>query len=299
MTPCLVFHFITILLLGQVTAFVIPPVSNGGRTFSVPVSTNVAGLNPDDNNSRADNNSSPSTAFGSPLSQQVIDFNKSFVGILKTGFFDNVFAGEERDFARFYALETIARVPYFSYLAALHFYETIGRWRKAKYLRLHFAESWNELHHLLIMEELGGADAWFDRFIAQHIAVGYYVFALSLYFVNPVLAYNLNHAIEEHAYSTYDTFLKENEEKLKGMAAPQVAIDYYRDGDLYMFDAFQISNTACLPRRPEINNLYDVFCAVREDELEHVKTMEFLQTDAELISSHDEPCDVPDEIYFS
>lgn len=53
----------------------------------------------------------PSTEFGSPLSQGVKDFNKHFVGVLKTGFFDNVFKGAERDFARFYALETIARVP--------------------------------------------------------------------------------------------------------------------------------------------------------------------------------------------
>jgi ubiquinol oxidase len=188
-------------------------------------------------------------------------------------------------------------LPSFSYLAALHFYETIGRWRKANYLRLHFAESWNELHHLMIMEELGGADIWFDRFVAQHIAVGYYVFALSLYFANPILAYNLNHAIEEHAYETYDQFLKDNEEKLKGLPAPQVAIDYYRDGDLYMFDAFQVDT--CVPRRPEINNLYDVFAAVREDELEHVKTMAFLQTDAELTTSHDAICDIPDEVYLA
>jgi ubiquinol oxidase len=62
----------------------------------------------------------------------------------------------DRHYARFYALETIARVPYFSYLSVLHLYETLGWWRKADFLKIHFAESWNELHHLLIMEELGG-----------------------------------------------------------------------------------------------------------------------------------------------
>ena len=79
--------------------------------------------------------------------------------------------------------------------------------------------------------------------------------------------------MEEHAYHTYDTFLKEHEAELRATPAPQVAIDYYCNGDLYLFDQFpsahQVPN-----RRPEINNLYDVFVAIRDDELEHVKTME-------------------------
>jgi ubiquinol oxidase len=238
--------------------------------------------------------SNPSTAFGSPLSDATIEMNKSLVGLTKRSIFDTIYSGEGRDYARFYALETIARVPYFSYLAALHFYETIGLWRNSKYLKLHFSEGWNELHHLLIMEELGGADLWFDRFLAQHLACGYYAITLVLYFFNPVLAYNFNHAIEEHAYQTYSQFLLDKEDELKSMPAPQIAIDYYRDGDLYMFDAFQIDT--CEPRRPEINNLYDVFVAIRDDELEHVKTMAFLQTDVELTTAHDGLCDVPDDI---
>lgn len=61
-----------------------------------------------------------------------------------------------RPYPRFYVLETIARVPYFAYLSVLHLYETLGIWRKADWLKVHFAETWNELHHLLIMESLGG-----------------------------------------------------------------------------------------------------------------------------------------------
>lgn len=36
----------------------------------------------------------------------------------------------DRTYARFYALETIARVPYFGYLCVLHLYETLGQWRQ-------------------------------------------------------------------------------------------------------------------------------------------------------------------------
>lgn len=78
-----------------------------------------------------------------------------------------------RSYPRFYVLETIARVPYFSYLSVLHLYETLGSWRKADLLKVHFAETWNELHHLLIMESLGGNQHWFDRFVAHLIGVAY------------------------------------------------------------------------------------------------------------------------------
>ena len=47
-----------------------------------------------------------------------------------------------RTIARFYALETIARVPYFSYTSVLHLYETIGFFRQKEFIKLHFSESW-------------------------------------------------------------------------------------------------------------------------------------------------------------
>lgn len=144
------------------------------------------------------------------------------------------------------------------------------------------------MHHLLIMEELGGNDRFFDRFLAQHIAVGYYAIAIALYLINPVEAYNLNQDVEEHAFATYDEYLKENEEMLKGMPAPQSAIDYYVDGDMYMFDEFQ---TECEIRRPTIENLYDVFVAIRDDEAAHANTMKMLQTELDVASLKDE-CEV-------
>jgi hypothetical protein len=60
------------------------------------------------------------------------------------------------------------------FLSVLHFYETLGLWRKSDWLKVHFAESWNELHHLLIMEELGGDKMWIDRFLARSVALLYY-----------------------------------------------------------------------------------------------------------------------------
>jgi len=177
-----------------------------------------------------------------------------------------------RPYPRFYVLETVARVPYFAYLSVLHLYESVGLWRKVDWLKVHFAESWNELHHLLIMEDLGGNDAWFDRVLARTTAVVYYWIIVGVYLVSPRAAYHFMELVEEHAHETYDRFLNENAEALKAQPAPAIAIAYYRDGDLYMFDEFQ---TGRVPesRRPDINSLYDVFVAIRDDESEHVKTM--------------------------
>jgi ubiquinol oxidase len=178
----------------------------------------------------------------------------------------------DRLYPRFYVLETVARVPYFAFTSVLHLYESMGWWRKADWIKLHFAESWNELHHLLIIEELGGDKYWIDRFVAHTGAFFYYWILVFVYMASPRSAYYFTQLVEEHAYHTYDTFLKEYEEQLKAQPAPQVALNYYHKGDLYMFDEFQTSHPP-EERRPKIENLYDVYVAVRDDEMEHVKTM--------------------------
>ncbi|MBD2100192.1 plastoquinol terminal oxidase [Leptolyngbya sp. FACHB-261] len=179
---------------------------------------------------------------------------------------------QKRPYQRFYVLETIARVPYFAYLSVLHLYETLGYWRKADLLKIHFAETWNELHHLLIMESLGGSRYWVDRFLAQHLAVAYYWLVVPIYILLPRYAYYMMELIEEHAYHTYEAHLEAHGEELRTQPAPQIAIDYYRDGDLYMFEEVQTEHRAEF-RRPKVDNLYDVFVNIRDDEGEHVKTM--------------------------
>ncbi|CAA7407001.1 unnamed protein product [Spirodela intermedia] len=194
----------------------------------------------------------------------------------------------DRHYARFYVLETIARVPYFAFISVLHLYESFGWWRRADYLKVHFAESWNELHHLLIMEELGGNALWFDRLLAQHIAIFYYFMTVFMYALSPRMAYHFSECVEKHAYSTYDKFVKLHGDELKNLPAPEVAIKYYMGEDMYLFDEFQ---TARAPntRRPQIENLYDVFLNIRDDEAEHCKTMKACQSHGNLQSPHSNP----------
>lgn len=183
---------------------------------------------------------------------------------------------QDRWYARFYVLETIARVPYFAYVSVLHLYESLGYWDKSDWLKVHFAESWNELHHLRIAEALGGGERAIDRWISRIGVLAYYWILVFVYMIAPKSAYYFNQLIEERAYHTYDKFLKEHEDWLKTQPPPEVAINYYCTGDLYMFDEFQTSDSPT-PRRPKIENLYDVFLCIRNDEMEHIETMKVCQ----------------------
>lgn len=288
--------------------------------------------------------SSPALVRGAALNDADKARNRQLVHALKSFLFDTVYGGAssssssllstvsdgtstthpiERTYVRFYALETIARMPYFAYVSVLHLLETLGQWRQAEYLKLHFCQAWNELHHLLILEDLlvvrgggnnsgGGTSGvgdsaqsqsqpphshshlhWRDRFLAQHAAVAYYWIAVVLYLVNPALAYNLNQAVEEEACDTYGAFLVTHRDYLQSQPAPRVARQYYEGNDLYMFDSMHHEHLAhhhhsfdasvmegdisSVRRRPTCETLFDTFVNIRDDEMEHVKTMMYLQ----------------------
>eukprot|EP01025_Chloroclados_australasicus_P024682 TRINITY_DN24749_c0_g4_i1.p1 TRINITY_DN24749_c0_g4~~TRINITY_DN24749_c0_g4_i1.p1 ORF type:complete len:339 (-),score=45.17 TRINITY_DN24749_c0_g4_i1:501-1517(-) len=67
-------------------------------------------------------------------------------------------------------------------------------------------------------------------------------------------------------------FAEENEELLKSLPPPAVAVEYYLGKDVYMFTSMHISSPQCT-RNPKCENLYDVFINIRDDEIEHRKTM--------------------------
>mmetsp|Transcript_13300 Transcript_13300/g.27542 ORF Transcript_13300/g.27542 Transcript_13300/m.27542 type:complete len:317 (+) Transcript_13300:3-953(+) len=195
-------------------------------------------------------------------------------------------------FEKFYILETVARIPYFSYLSVLHVRETLGsrgfldldmsdqeaNEKRIEAMRTHYAQADNELHHLLIMEALGGNSKKFDRLLAHTLAFGYYWFVMLVYVWNDKAAYHLNEIIEDHAYETYAEFMAEHKEKLKTLPVPDIARKYYESDfrkNPHLFKAFcavckQQRNDPRSDNRPhELNNLYDVFMNIRDDEKEH------------------------------
>jgi ubiquinol oxidase len=125
-------------------------------------------------------------------------------------------------------LETVARMPYFSYITMLHLYETLGFWRRSTDVkRIHFAEEINEFRHLLIMESLGGDQKWLVRFVAQHSAIVYFVVLCLLWSLSPTLSYKFSELLESHAVNTYGQFLDENESKLQELPPSLAAVEYY------------------------------------------------------------------------
>ena len=208
-----------------------------------------------------------------PLDPLTVGFNRLVIDTMK-GAIDVLYDG--RDIQRFYVLETIARVPYFSFLSCLHLYESLGAREHVHRMRMHYAEADNELHHLLIMEALGGADSLWgsisfpDRLLAQHLAFGYFWYCVAIYLLHPRAAYHLSELVEEHAFHTYNAFLKQHEDVLRAQPVPPIAHQYYSSGDA--LEAFMRAGDG--ERRPrKLHSLYDVFCEVRDDESAHWRSL--------------------------
>mmetsp|Transcript_121535 Transcript_121535/g.340351 ORF Transcript_121535/g.340351 Transcript_121535/m.340351 type:complete len:385 (-) Transcript_121535:31-1185(-) len=223
------------------------------------------------------------------MDQGIFDFNKKLIDtVYDIVCFLYPVKGTERDYARFYVLETVARVPYFAYLSVLHLKETFGDRAKGDRMRTHYAQADNELHHLLIMEEMGGNSQWLDRTLAQTMAFGYYWYVILMYLWKEPAAYHLSELIEYHAFETYDNFLTEYGDQLQTMPVPKIAQKYYELDNPFLFDLFctvrdDVDTTSSgggggggdgfSVRRPKLETLYDVFVNIRDDEREHWKTL--------------------------
>lgn len=201
----------------------------------------------------------------------------------------------------------MARIPYFAYLSVLHLRESLGdrgfspgtfgdglgtdskeqeyqqeqRQKQIETMRTHYAQADNELHHLLIMESLGGNSRMIDRLVAHSLAFSYYWFVVIVFSWNEQAAYHLNEVVEDHAYKVYDEFLTLHADELRTLPVPDIARKYY-ETDYYknphLFEAFCAVSKSSEgnggdPRRDnrphELNSLYDVFRNVRDDEKEH------------------------------
>lgn len=213
------------------------------------------------------------------MNEDIYNFNKFLIDtVYNIICFIYPVRGTPRDFARFYVLETVARVPYFAYLSVMHLRETFGERELGEKMRTHYAEADNELHHLLIMESLGGNENVFDRVLAQTMAFFYYWYVVAIYVVSPPVAYHLSELIEDHAFDTYSGYLENHGEMLKKQPVPAIATKYYVEDNPFLFDLFctvkdKDEDGNFSARRPTLNSLYDVFVNVRDDEKEHWKTL--------------------------
>lgn len=170
------------------------------------------------------------------------------------GLLDIVFRNRPID--RFWFLETVARMPYLSYVTMLHIYETLGWWEIDGPLKiLHTSEEINETMHLRIMESLGGDSLWWNRFIARHGAIVYFTVLIVMFMVSPKLAYLSSELLEMHAVHTYTEFYETNEKRLKMMKPTAEALEY----------------------DPYSESFYDIFRYIASDELGHARAMKHIR----------------------
>jgi ubiquinol oxidase len=64
-----------------------------------------------------------------------------------------------------------------------------------------------------------------------------------MFLISPKVAYNFSELIEMHAVDTYGEFVDENEELLKKLPPSPVAVRYYENEDLYLYE---YENCLCL-----------------------------------------------------
>jgi hypothetical protein len=162
----------------------------------------------------------------------------------------------DKPIERFWFLETVARMPYFSYVSTLHLYETLGWWElDSKLKKKHYEEEENETHHLKIMESLGGNSKWWNRFLARHAAMVYYTLLMILFMSSPRLAYLSSELLEMHAVDTYTEFYESNKNILKKLPPTKEGFEYFKYAE----------------------NLYDIFYQISIDEYKHALNMRFVK----------------------
>lgn len=157
-------------------------------------------------------------------------------------------------------LETVAAVPgivggMLLHLRSIRRFEHSGGWIKAL-----LEEAENERMHLMTMMELV-KPKWYERLIVM-LVQGIFCNSFFLcYVVSPRLAHRIVGYLEEEAIHSYTEFLRDIDDgKIEKVAAPAIAIDYWR--------------------LPNDATLKDVVTVIRADEAHHRDVNHFASVSA-------------------
>lgn len=146
-------------------------------------------------------------------------------------------------------LETVAAVPgmvggMLLHLKSIRKFEHSGGWIKAL-----LEEAENERMHLMTMMELV-KPKWYERLLVMLVQGIFFNSFLVCYVMSPRLAHRVVGYLEEEAIHSYTEFLKDIDDgKIENVAAPAIAIDYWR--------------------LPKDATLKDVVTVIRADEAHH------------------------------
>lgn len=178
----------------------------------------------------------------------------------------NLIYGKEPGYAKFKAIEVIARIPYQSWEVATYtlltaFYQNEQRaielTRTSQFSRM--AED-NETMHVVVISQITKrlkCTGFFRHTLIPLVMSLFYFWTLYfLYMVSRRAALELNYVFENHAYHQYDAFLKRSEEKLKHRACESDFLSLYGREMLTEYQLFEtIRNDELIHRNRTIREL--------------------------------------------
>lgn len=166
---------------------------------------------------------------------------------------------------RFYVLEHVARVPYFSYLSILHFAQSIGLKVPLHRQFLHFKQSFNETYHLEIMKEMKGDRVFIDKVFASIAALIYFPFTAVLYVLSPASGMYLMEKVEGFAVKSYTQYLEQFGDSIQKIPAGVIAKEYFVSdmGRMELVGELSVQDIETL-------NMKQVIEAIKRDEEIHV-----------------------------
>jgi hypothetical protein len=173
-------------------------------------------------------------------------------------FFGNTVYGRKPSYQKFKAVEVIARIPYQSWEVASYTFLTALYSNETKAIELAKTSNFsrvaqdNETMHVVVISQIVKRERLNNIILHSLIplvfAFFYFWAVFILYAVRPRWALELNYLFEDHAFSQYDRFLKENEEELKQKNVGSEFLNFYG--------------------RHAINQ-YELFRSIRNDEIVH------------------------------
>jgi hypothetical protein len=203
------------------------------------------------------NDDSVRTEYARPLDGYKPGIVPSVLGWLLV-FAGNTVYGKKPSYAKFKAVEVIARIPYkswesVSYTLLTAFYSNekfaIRLCKMAAFGR--FAQD-NETMHVVVISDIVRKlkkEGFFRHTLIPLLFSFFYFWTIYLvYFFSKRAALELNYLFESHAYAQYSEFLKNEEDALKHRPVCSEFLEFYGR---------------------EVRNEYELFESIRNDELIH------------------------------
>lgn len=169
----------------------------------------------------------------------------------------NLIYGEKPSYAKFKAIEVIARIPYQSWETAAYTLVSAFHGNERYAMKLAHTTSFsrsaqdNETMHVVVISHLARKKRLgfvLHTFVPLVFAFFYFWVIFVMYLVSEKASLELNYLFEAHAYVQYSQFLKENEERLKNTPIMSEFLAFYGR---------------------QFRTEYEFFESVRNDELIH------------------------------